>query len=122
MNATKLLFVYGTLKQGHFRSHLLEGQKFLGEFQTEKGYSLYNIGSFPGIISTDNDNVVNGEIWEIDEEYFSYLDRIEGSPFLFKLQSVKIKNVPLEVYSYFWQKNTDGLVECGPTWTKEREF
>jgi gamma-glutamylaminecyclotransferase len=119
--STKMIFVYGTLKQGHLRSHLLANQQYLGEFQTEKGYSLYNCGSFPGIISTKSNDFAYGEIWEIQEDCLPYLDKIEGSPFLFKLQLIKIDNVPFEVYAYFWQKSTDGLTKCGPYWSKTME-
>lgn len=122
MKPEKLLFVYGTLKKDHLRSQILFDQKFVGNFRTTKGYKLYNIGRFPGIIEVpDSDSYVEGELWSVDEDYFDYLDRIEGSPTLFKLQKIQIEGTIYETFAYFWQRGVEGLEECGPIWTKDKE-
>jgi gamma-glutamylaminecyclotransferase len=113
------IFVYGTLKTGHCRSHLLADQKFVCDAETEDGYAIFNCGGFPGLVESET-GIVEGEIWQVDEQYVDYLDKIEGSPFLYKLEPVKIngfENIP--AYAYFWQKSTEKLKKCGPIWKKE---
>lgn len=61
---------------------------------------------------------VEGEVWDVDEQYIEYLDRVEGSPYLYKLQPIKVEGLN-SVSAYFWQKNTKNLKECGPVWKKE---
>jgi gamma-glutamylcyclotransferase (GGCT)/AIG2-like uncharacterized protein YtfP len=43
------LFVYGTLKRGGSRHSLLEGCPFLGH-ALARGFALYDLGAYPGIV------------------------------------------------------------------------
>lgn len=115
---SKLVFIYGTLKKGCCRNHLLENQKFIGLARTTNQYKIYDCGGFPGLASAypSEDNFVEGELWEVDENYISYLDRIEGSPYLYCLDKVFLQDIDEEVYAYFWKKSTVGLKDCGHVW------
>lgn len=117
-----MLFVYGTLKRGHCRSSLLSSQKFISNIKTESNYKIFNCGGFPGLVS-NQEGCVEGELWEVSEDYIEYLDHVEGSPYLYKLEPVKVSSVvPVDnVFSYFWQKSIVGLDDCGPIWTTEGE-
>ena len=78
-----ILFVYGTLKRGHRLNGFLSNAAYLGEaFTTGK---LYNLGSYPGMVW--GDGIVYGEVYEVDD--FATLDRVEGTPTLYKRELQK---------------------------------
>src|SRR5690606_18657156 len=110
------IFVYGTLKKGHCRQHVLKNQKFIQYAETSPNYRLYNCGSYPGLVESDTGVSIKGELWEVDEECKELLDAIEGVPYLYKLQSILLNGVNDEVFSYFFQLNTSNLEDCGDCW------
>ena len=59
-----LLFVYGTLKRGHCRARMLDGQRFIGGVQTKPIYRLVNCGKYPGLIRADtaDGRAIEGEL------------------------------------------------------------
>ncbi len=68
------LFVYGTLLKGLERNSLLAESEYIGQSTIQA--SLYDCGSFPGI--KQGDNIVHGELYEIDENTLLVLDQVEG--------------------------------------------
>ena len=75
------VFVYGTLLSGESNNHrFLSFSNKLGDQKVE-GLQMYSLGYFPACVYTGNDeHVVTGEVWEVDEETFRGLDRLEGYP------------------------------------------
>src|ERR1041385_2571727 len=72
-----LVFVYGTLKNGHGNHGLLEGCPFLGEAVTVRKYAIRNAG-FPVLIESKVHALpVLGELYEVDETTRRRLDRLE---------------------------------------------
>lgn len=128
------LFVYGTLKRGHSNHALLRGATYIGEARI-RGYSLYRLGGFPGIVvNYENcDAPVYGEVYEVDD--FQDLDALEGydedtqsGMYVRMLKTVtftrwsadNIEDTPpdwLEVHVYIWNRSVEGreLIESG-TW------
>lgn len=72
------VFVYGTLRMGHGNNHLLHKAKFLGEATTNG--LMYSMGYIPfvSLKHKSNENIVHGEVYEIDEDILQRLDRLEG--------------------------------------------
>ncbi|QSP96378.1 gamma-glutamylcyclotransferase [Marinobacter salinisoli] len=67
-----LVAVYGTLKRGHYNSHLLEDAVFLGE-DTLTALTLYDLGAFPGAllhpssgVQVEVYSVTRGILWQLD--------------------------------------------------------
>lgn len=75
------VFVYGSLKNGFHNHRLLEQSKFLGVASGE-GYRMVSLGSFPGLLH--GDKTVVGELYEVDDNTFKSLDRLEGHPEFYK--------------------------------------
>jgi gamma-glutamylcyclotransferase (GGCT)/AIG2-like uncharacterized protein YtfP len=74
-----LLFVYGTLKRGCSNHGQMTGQTFVGTARTIPGYTLYDLGSYPAIVTDSADrNGVVGEVWSVDEAALQRLDHFEG--------------------------------------------
>jgi len=74
-----LLFVYGSLKRGCYNNYLLTqgGAKFLGECKIA-GYELYTThGYFPYMVESNNSSKVKGELWEVPEETYQRIRRME---------------------------------------------
>lgn len=80
-----LIFVYGTLKQGHRNNYLLSEAKYLGSGTTKDKYGLYKAtnGSFPFMITSKQNGRIPGELYEIDKDTEDELDILEGYPNLY---------------------------------------
>ncbi len=77
-------FVYGTLMKGLWNHRYLEDQRLIDK-ATLKGYRMYNVSSFPGIVkSKSEDQPISGELYEIDERCLVMLDRLEGEGRMYK--------------------------------------
>jgi len=78
------VFVYGTLKQGQCRNHVLTnyGGTLLGKAEVQG--VLYDLGAYPAAVLTNANKTFLGEVWSIpddqSEECLQVLDRIEGHP------------------------------------------
>lgn len=74
-----LLFVYGTLKRGCCNHHHLAGQTFVGRARTQPGFTLYDLGGYPGIVADSADPAgVSGEVWSVAPGALAALDAFEG--------------------------------------------
>lgn len=80
------VFVYGTLKQGFGNSGLLNRASYLGNAYI-KG-NMYSLGVFPAV-SLDGNYRILGEVYRIDEEILSELDRLEGFPWFYHRSLVR---------------------------------
>jgi gamma-glutamylaminecyclotransferase len=84
------VFIYGTLKQGFaFHEKGLAGARFLGLYQTATPYPLYIAKPFYGPMMLDRPGegfVVQGEVYEADEERLLLIDGLEdiGKPGSFR--------------------------------------
>lgn len=75
-----LIFVYGTLKKGGHNHHFMAGQTFSGHGRTVPGYTLYDLGGYPGIVPAAEDaEGVTGEVWSVDDACLAGLDVLEGT-------------------------------------------
>ncbi len=111
------IFVYGTLKRGGCRSHVLKGQRFLGEAKTVATYRIYNTGSYPALVEKEDGLQVEGEVWEIDDHCLRSLDAIEAVPHLYERKPVTLTDRSMEgVETYIYRQNVDGMPDCGGRW------
>jgi gamma-glutamylcyclotransferase (GGCT)/AIG2-like uncharacterized protein YtfP len=70
--------------------NLLNSSTFL-EKAILKGYSLYNLGTYPGIKKTNEEQAVLGELYEIDEQTLIQLDTYEDEGNLYNRIPVQIE-------------------------------
>lgn len=116
------VFVYGTLKRGHYNHNHLEKSLFLSNAQV-KG-ELLDIGPFPGLLGKKNDNskpkFVQGEVYLVDNETLARLDKLEGEGSLYHRKSTiahcgqhRTARV-FSVWAYYWGSHTDyPVIESG---------
>jgi gamma-glutamylcyclotransferase (GGCT)/AIG2-like uncharacterized protein YtfP len=81
---TYTVFVYGTLRRGEPRHHVLEGSEFLGEDRI-RGYQMFDAGAFPAAAPGPGEIVV--EVYEVDRPTLEALCVIEGTPHFYALVS-----------------------------------
>lgn len=105
-----LIFVYGTLKQGHGNHRLIHDQKFKGIGVSEENFQMYSLGGFPGVVAGSKEIV--GELYEVDDLAFERCDRLEGHPHFYKREQVQVMNEEFEdvlAWIYIYQGKTEGL-------------
>lgn len=92
-----LVFVYGTLKNGHHRNIALRDQHFIGTAVTKPIYRMYQHGGYPALISQNDGIHICGELYEVSDSCMINLDKIECvNEGLFTR-----KNIELESYNLF---------------------
>jgi gamma-glutamylaminecyclotransferase len=79
MNAPRLVFVYGTLLAGERNHHYLARARLVLEARTEPAFTLYDLGSYPGLVHGGSDAVL-GEVYEVDRLTLAALDGLEEHP------------------------------------------
>jgi len=98
------VFVYGTLLNGNCNyERYLKDSKFVGN-AVLRGYSLYNLGSYPGV-KKNADDYVKGEVYIVDDNTLAKLNILEGEGELYSLvyesvevEGSKVDNVGIYVY------------------------
>ncbi len=104
-----MLFVYGTLKRGGRNHHHLAGQVFVGEARTAPGYTLFDLGGYPGIAACATDREgVRGEVWKIEPAALARLDAFEG------VHEGLYRREPLPLQAPFVDRRVEAYVSARP--------
>jgi gamma-glutamylcyclotransferase (GGCT)/AIG2-like uncharacterized protein YtfP len=77
-----LVFVYGSLRRGSVGAMSIRfpNSKFIANAQVIG--SLYDLGTYPGLLLDDSKSLVTGEVYEVyevDDEILNQLDEFEAS-------------------------------------------
>jgi len=76
------VFVYGTLLRGQVNHDLLAGAACLGSHRTAAAFTLYNLGTYPGLVR-GGVTAVAGEVYRINGATLRRLDELEEYPRLY---------------------------------------
>lgn len=98
------IFVYGTLMKGMRNHYYLKDSTYLGVDELE-GYTMYNIGSYPGIVK--GFDKIKGEVYEVTQEKLGLIDALEGEGYLYLRETIMTKYG--EAYVYVYNKSVDEL-------------
>lgn len=113
------VFVYGTLMSGQRASHFLDGCLRFGRYLL-RGYAMYDVGRYPGIIEQDGETVV-GEVYLVPVERLPELDAYEGEGSLYHRRTVTVEHggsyQPAQAYVY--AHRPDGAVKREPWGCRE---
>ena len=87
------IFVYGTLMRGESNHSLLSDNlaEYIGTGVSTRGYTLYDLGGFPGMVSGGN-NAILGEIYEVCSFTVRLLDRLEGHPQFYRRSIISLQS------------------------------
>lgn len=83
------VFVYGSLKRGRSNHRLLETSLFVSERSTKDKFTLLNLGAFPAVTEKPTCNI-EGELYDVDNNTFERLDRLEGYPDFYDRKEVEL--------------------------------
>jgi len=82
----RLIFCYGSLKQGMPNHDFLFGQRYIGVGVTQPRYAMFNLpAGFPALIDDTHPDwpgsgtQIWGELYEVDETCLTAMDRLEGT-------------------------------------------
>jgi gamma-glutamylcyclotransferase (GGCT)/AIG2-like uncharacterized protein YtfP len=79
------IFVYGTLKMGHYfhNDYLGDGKSVArGQAQTTRDYSLY-VDAAPHMIRESSETGVKGELYEVNGDVLKTLDELWAHPVVY---------------------------------------
>ena len=83
-----ILFVYGSLMKGEYNHDAyMKNALFLGNASIDH-FSLYDLGSYPGIRHSRRREKVLGELYEVDQDAYEAICRLEGNGFLYQSEPV----------------------------------
>lgn len=87
------IFVYGSLMKGEGNHSLLDNEysTYIGKAVTKRGFTLYDLGGFPGMVEKGNDAIV-GEIYDICASTLSRLDQLEGHPQFYRRKYIQLQD------------------------------
>jgi len=88
---TTRIFTYGTLMTGQPNHRLLTGARMLGAARTEARFDLVDLGPFPGMV-TGGSTAIAGEVYAVDRETLTALDRLEGHPRFYERRTIRLAN------------------------------
>ena len=98
-----IVFVYGSLKRGLYNYSLLSESNFISKGETLDRYGMLDIGSFPGLNKEANVSTIKGELFEVTEEVFQTLDRLEGYPTFYTREMIQVDlgDATISAWCYF---------------------
>lgn len=114
---TKLVAVYGSLKQGFGAHEILGDEKeFIGNGIIHN-YGLYGVSSWPGIKPLVGGKVAV-ELYRVSEDRIPHLDSYEGYPDLFSREVLDVfvgeeEHYQASVYVYNGEVRKEAFVESG---------
>jgi gamma-glutamylcyclotransferase (GGCT)/AIG2-like uncharacterized protein YtfP len=123
---THRVFVYGSLKRGHWNSALLDDAVFKGEAVTEQRYymlsgSVQGSRAFPVILDDDpalSVRPVAGEIYHVSDERLVQLDCLERVPDSYERKIAEVMEDGHPVKAYIYVGNPARWKRSGwPLWT-----
>ena len=103
-----MIFVYGTLRRGepNYRRYLAhEGAKFVTEAHTWPEFDLITLGGYPGMLPQGSVSVM-GEVFDVDENTLSAMDRLEGHPNFYHRTPIRLAN-GMDVEAYLLPRKRD---------------
>ena len=110
------VFVYGTLKKGHFNSYLLDGSEYIADGVINNAV-LIDLGGFPGLALGygTEENTVHGEIYEIYRpRTLDMLDLLESEGRLYKRVNMSVNVIgnqqPILCWVYILLLNLSGAL------------
>jgi gamma-glutamylaminecyclotransferase len=123
---THRVFVYGSLKRGHWNCALLSDSEFKGETVTEQRYYMLSgrvAGSraFPVVLDDDpalSAGPLAGEIYHVNDECLAQLDRLERVPDSYERKIADVTEDGHPVQAFIYVGNPTRWKRSGwPLWT-----
>jgi len=128
---TKLIFVYGSLKQGFSNHHIIEKATYQGRAQTKKRYGMFQEenANYPYLINKCSPKYhhIEGELYEIQsDDILKQIDKFEDAPEYYQRETIDIKIADGKIkkaQSYFLREGRIPLKQTPlREWTEDNNF
>ncbi len=90
MEQQNLIFVYGSLRNGHCNHHLLKDAYCFGIGSTEGSFAMYLVSGYPYVTASESRYPIVGELYGIDDDTLKLLDRMEGHPRYYERREIPV--------------------------------
>ena len=80
----KLLFVYGTLKEGECNHDVLGDSLKIADYTINTAYKLVDLGPYPALYHSTGLQPTKGELYCVSDEVMVNVDTLEGFPHLYE--------------------------------------
>lgn len=116
----KLVFVYGSLKAGHFNHSLLSNADFISIHRTEAVFTMVNLGAYPAVLCNGSTSI-QGEIYGIDYATLIALDKLEGYPEYYDRIIIQTEFGEAWMYTRAKEKKKYPVIKSG-IWNSKKAF
>jgi gamma-glutamylaminecyclotransferase len=110
MKKHHLVFVYGTLRQAQSNHKLLGEANCYGTGSTRDKYAMYIAGSFPYVISTEARYPIVGELYAVDDDTLTKLDKMEGHPRYYTRREIAVDVEGIEYLAWMYFRDPHGTL------------
>ncbi len=107
-----LVFVYGTLRRGQRNHYMLRSSSFLGLHVTEPGYTMLDLGTYPGVVGGGH-CAITGELYRITATTLATLDELEDYPDRYDRVVFATEHGRAWIYLYRHQTGSERIIVCG---------
>lgn len=83
------VFVYGSLKEGYWNHVCIKGSKRISNATTEEAIYDMRDSGYP-LLFEGGEDIVSGEVYEVDDATLERCDRLEGHPNFYKRTPVSV--------------------------------
>lgn len=109
MELKHYVFVYGTLRSGHSNHHLLKDAHCHGTGTTVENYSMYLISGYPYVTSCEQRYPIAGELYGLDDDTLSVLDKMEGHPRHYERREIAVTVEEKQYTAWMYFKDPPGV-------------
>jgi len=99
MSKEKLLIaVYGSLRKGMGNHRLLETSKLLSTETIQDNFRMVDMGSYPGLIKSEEVNDIVVEIYEVTPDTYKRIEWLESYPSFYDRRNVHTTEGEVSIY------------------------
>lgn len=113
MEQKQLVFVYGTLRNGHSNHHLLKEAHCYGIGSTEAAYAMYLLGGYPYVTGSETRYPIVGELYAVDGDTLKTLDSVEGHPRYYERREITVIVGEERHLAWMYFRNPQGVLMQG---------
>lgn len=110
MGKQHLVFVYGTLRQGHSNHQLMGDAQCHGVGCTRDRYAMYIVSGYPYVTSTEARYPIVGELYAVDDAMLEKLDKVEGHPRYYVRREVAVDVGGVEYRAWMYVRDPHGIL------------
>ena len=110
MEQQNLIFVYGSLRNGHCNHHLLKDAYCFGIGSTEGSFAMYLVSGYPYVTASESRYPIVGELYGIDDDTLKLLDRMEGHPRYYERREIPVLVEEIRYIAWLYFRDPPGVL------------